>query len=189
MSKKISPLLLWLLPLAFLMIFYFYPLGKILLLSFNRGENGWFSLFSNTLTSASLRNVIGFTFWQAGLSTLLTLIVGLPGAYLLGRFDFKGKPLFRALTSIPFVLPTIVVAASFNALLGPKGWINQVMMPLLNLEASPLTFIHSIPAILVPARTAVPSGRFPLPAGSHGRWSGAPGGDHHPLRRHSKPGV
>jgi thiamine transport system permease protein len=34
------------------------------------------------------------------------------------RYDFRGKSLLMALTGIPFVLPTLVVAAAFNALLG-----------------------------------------------------------------------
>jgi len=49
--------------------------------------------------------VIAFTFWQATLSTLLTLLFGLPGAYLMARYRFRGKSLILALTAIPFVMP------------------------------------------------------------------------------------
>jgi len=46
---------------------------------------------------------------QALLSTLLSVALGLPGAYLLARYDFPGKGLVRALTTVPFVLPSIIV--------------------------------------------------------------------------------
>ena len=39
---------------------------------------------------------------------------------------FRGKSLLRALTTIPFVLPTMVVAAAFTALLGPRGHLNPL---------------------------------------------------------------
>jgi thiamine transport system permease protein len=101
------------------------------------------------LTSASIRDVVWFTIWQAGLSTLLTLLFGLPGAYLLARFDFRGKALIQALTGIPFVLPTLVVAAAFNALLGPRGWINLVLMGFFDLAQPPIQFVNTLTAILV----------------------------------------
>ncbi|MFM8321592.1 MAG: ABC transporter permease, partial [Chloroflexota bacterium] len=83
-----------------------------------------------------------------GLSTLLTLLFGLPGAFLLARYQFPGKALLRAVTGISFVLPTLVVAAAFNAILGPRGWANLGLMALLGLEQPPLHFTNTLGAIL-----------------------------------------
>lgn len=153
MISRLRPLrpaiFLWLLPLAFLALFYFYPLGSILGLSFAREEEGWFAPFLAASFSPSVRGVLGFTIGQALLSTLLTLLVGLPGAYLLARFDFRGKALLRALTGIPFVMPTLVVAAAFNALLGPRGWVNLALMALFDLPTPPIQFVNTLSAILV----------------------------------------
>lgn len=140
-------LLLWAGPLAFLGLFYFYPLLSIFQVSFARLE-GIDELLSQ-LASPAVRGVTGFTFWQASLSTLLTLAVGLPGAYLLARYEFPGKPLFRALTGVPFVMPTLVVAASFNALLGSRGWLNQALMSLFDLSSPPVPFTNTLGAILL----------------------------------------
>jgi thiamine transport system permease protein len=148
LRTKISPALLWLLPLAFLAVFYFYPLGSILALSFERGAS-LLQPFVDVLASASLRGVVGFTFWQAMLSTLLTLAIGLPAAFLLARFSFRGKSFLRALSGIPFVLPTLVVAASFDALLGPRGWLNLALMNLFHLESAPIHFVNTFGAILI----------------------------------------
>ena len=145
-QKAFRPLL-WLLPLGFLAVFYFYPLGNILGLSL--GEGGLGAALSDVLGRASLRGVLGFTIWQALLSTLLTLVVGLPTAYLLARYRFPGKGLLRAVSGIPFVLPTLVVAAAFSALLGPRGWFNLGLMALFNLSSPPLNFVNTFAAILV----------------------------------------
>ena len=148
MKKTLLPIALWLIPLAFLGLFYFYPLASIFGLSLARSEAGALEPFAEAIASPSVRGVLGFTIWQAILSTLLTLLVGLPGAYLLARFDFRGKSLLRAMTGVPFVMPTLVVAAGFNALLGPKGWINAAAMAAFDLSAPPIQFINTLTAIL-----------------------------------------
>ncbi len=148
MSRKAVFSVLWLLPLAFLGIFYFYPLGSILSLSFSRG-GGWLQPLIEVFSNSALRGVVGFTFWQATLSTLLTLALGLPAAYLLARYKFRGKSLLRALSGVPFVLPTLVVAAAFDALLGPRGWVNQAAMVLFGLGSPPIQFVNTFGAILV----------------------------------------
>jgi thiamine transport system permease protein len=142
-------LALWLAPLIFLGLFFFYPLVSILAASYARLEPGAVNPLAQALQSAGMRQVFWFTLWQAGISTLLTLIVGLPGAYLLARFNFRGKSFIRASTGIAFVLPTLVVAAAFNALLGPNGWVNQALMNLLSLSYPPIQFTNTLAAILV----------------------------------------
>jgi len=148
-SGLISLAWLWILPLTFLAVFYLYPLASILRLSFARAEAGALAPLLETITSPLAAKVVGFTFYQATLSTLLTLLVGLPGAYLLARYRFRGKSLLRALTGVPFVMPTLVVAAAFNALLGPRGWVNLALMELLGLSAPPIQFTNTLGAILV----------------------------------------
>lgn len=142
-------MLVWFAPLVFLALFYFYPLGSILGVSFGREQGSLATPFLEAFSSASVRNVIWFTFWQAALSTLLTLIIGLPGAYLFARYDFRGKSFIQALTAIPFVMPTLVVAAAFNALLGPNGWVNLALMEWFNLTQPPIHFVNTISAILL----------------------------------------
>lgn len=141
--------LLWIAPIAFLGMFYFFPLVKILFVSLTRDSAGFSEPFIKVIASPSIRGVVWFTFWQAALSTALTLLVGLPGAYLFARYDFKGKSLFRALTGIPFVLPTLVVGTAFYTLLGPRGWINVGLMEILDLTSPPIQFVNTLAAILV----------------------------------------
>jgi len=140
---------LWLAPLAFLAVFYFYPLGSLLSLGLSRSAEGPAAPFLEMLASPFLRGIVGFTFGQAALSTALTLLLGLPGAYLLARYSFRGKALLRALTAVPFVMPTLVVAAGFSALLGPRGWLNLALMGLFHLPAPPLQILNSLGAILL----------------------------------------
>jgi thiamine transport system permease protein len=110
-------------PLAFLALFFAFPLASIL----ERGlrMEGAPASPLDVLTDPLTREVVWFTVWQALASTALTLVVGLPAAYVLGRFTFPGRGLVRALVTVPFVLPTIVVALAFLAILPAdleRGW-------------------------------------------------------------------
>ncbi|MGB5844164.1 MAG: iron ABC transporter permease [Anaerolineales bacterium] len=147
--RLISLGLLWLLPLTFLGIFYFFPLSSIIKVSFESQGTDLLTPVIEALKSQSIRQVLWFTIWQAALSTLLTLAIGLPGAYLFARYEFRGKSLIQALSVVPFVIPTVVVAAAFYALLGPRGWVNLAAMRLFGLEAAPIHFTNTIYAILL----------------------------------------
>lgn len=138
-------LLLYTLPLLFLAGFYFYPLAGILRVSFAQegglGEAVWSQPF--------FWRVLWFTTWQAAASMLLTLLVGMPLAWLFARFDFPGKGLVRALTTIPFVMPTVVVAAAFTSLIGPSGLVNGWLMQAFALDTPPLELLQTIWIILL----------------------------------------
>ncbi len=136
-------LLTWLAPGLFLGLFFFYPLARIL--SYGLSE----SLLFGARTFSRLVDVLGFTFYQAGGSTLLTLALGLPAAYLFARFEFPGRVLLRTLTSIPFMLPALVVAAAFSALVGPRGWVNVLSMRLLGLDSPPLVLTGALSGIFL----------------------------------------
>jgi len=108
-------------PLTFLAVFFVYPVLAIV----GRGLAPDWRLelgpFGDVFGDAYLRHVIWFTLWQATLSTALTLAIGIPGAYVLARYRFPGRGVVRALVTVPFVLPTIVVGAAFTSLLGSGG--------------------------------------------------------------------
>jgi thiamine transport system permease protein len=148
----LSPLLLvslYLIPLSFLALFYFYPLFSIFRLSLAPGGQLALTALRGLVSTPYYLRTLWFTTWQAALSTLLTLLAALPAAYVFAHYQFPGKSLLQALTTIPFVLPTIVVAAAFTSLLGPRGWVNQALMAALGLDRPPVNLVHTLAIILL----------------------------------------
>jgi thiamine transport system permease protein len=135
--------------LLFLILFYFYPLTSILSLSF--APRGQFSLeaLNKLFDTPRYLQTFWFTTWQAALSTLLTVVLALPGSYVFARYDFPGKSLIQALSTVPFVLPTMVVSLAFTALLGPRGLVNLALMRLPGLERPPLDLQNTLIIILL----------------------------------------
>lgn len=137
--------LVWLPPLAFLLAFFLLPILSVFRLAAEQAVVG-------VITAADWVRVgraLGFTFWQAGLSTILTLLLGLPAAWIFTTFRFPGKSILRTLSSLPFILPTVVVAAGFNALIGPRGWLNLGLMHVFSLAEPPLELMNTLGAILL----------------------------------------
>lgn len=98
-------------PAVFLVVFYAWPFLTLVAGAVGDGDA------TTVLQRASTARVVWFTAWQAVLSTLLTLIVGLVPAYVLSRFRFVGRHVLGGLLTAVFVLPTVVMGAAFLALL------------------------------------------------------------------------
>ncbi|MFW9903905.1 MAG: ABC transporter permease [Candidatus Thorarchaeota archaeon] len=70
-----------------------------------------------------------FLYWdiqQALVTTILCLIIGMPGSYALAHYQFPGRSLLRNLLTIPFILPPIVVLIGFITVFGHGSWINEI---------------------------------------------------------------
>jgi thiamine transport system permease protein len=121
--------LLAVLPLGFLLVFLGFPMFKLLSGAFSSA-----ALWA-VLENPYYRSRLLFTFQNAGVSMLVTVLLGVPVAVVFAKYDFRAKRLLEAVLTLPFVVPTIVVAMGFNALFGSNGLTG------LNLSGSPLLIL------------------------------------------------
>ncbi|MBJ29979.1 MAG: iron ABC transporter permease [Acidimicrobiaceae bacterium] len=122
-------------PAAFLAVFFLYPVATIL---FEGLAGEGLRRLVELPGRRPFRSVAWFTLWQAVASTALTVVVAMPAAHLLARRRFRGKALLRAATTVPFVLPTVVVGGAFLAVFERFG-----------LDDGPLRLARTAGAILV----------------------------------------
>jgi len=107
------------LPLGFLALFFVWPVLALVATGlFDRGSLGS-EVPSSVFAEPRTWRVIGQTLTQALLGTALSVLLGLPAAFVLYRLEFRGQSMLRGLATVPFVLPTVVVGVAFTALLGP----------------------------------------------------------------------
>ena len=72
--------------------------------------------------------VLNFTLLQAGLSTLLSLALGLPLARALARQqEFRGRSLLLKLLNLPLALPAITVIIGIIEVYGARGWLGGLV--------------------------------------------------------------
>jgi len=136
-------------PLIFMGLFFFYPLMRIFMLSLAPEGSLDLGGVKKLFHTGYYARVLWFTTWQAALSTLLTLILAMPAAFVFARYEFKGKTLIQSLTTVPFVLPTVVTAAAFKALLGQGGLVNAAGMHMFGLEGPIIHLDHTVELFLL----------------------------------------
>lgn len=113
-----------LLPTAFFAIFFALPLLGML----GRGlrpDGAWdLSGFAEVLGRRRTLQILWFTTWISFCGMAITMVIGVPMAYVLYRLQLPGRRVLRAIVSTPFVLPTVVVGVAFRTVLavgGPLG--------------------------------------------------------------------
>lgn len=79
---------------------------------------GWFESLNENFIS---NGVLEFTIWQATLSMVFTLVIGIPIAWQLGRYKWPFESLIRSLLTMPFVMPSIIAAMGFMHIIGQDG--------------------------------------------------------------------
>jgi len=120
--QSIFALSFGLISIIFLSVFFYYPFFSILKDAFSTGED-----IVKSITDSNNLNIWKFTFLEATISTILTLIIGLPAGYIFGKYNFPLKKFFLSFLTVPFVLPGVFVALGVITVLGPNGLISSIL--------------------------------------------------------------
>ncbi|UFU02758.1 iron ABC transporter permease [Ruania suaedae] len=109
------------LPLAFLGVFFAYPVVSLITRGFVTGGGLDLGGFAEVFSRPRTWRIVRLTLTQALLGTAGSVLLGIPAAYVLYRCTFRGQRLVRAVVTVPFVLPTVVVGVAFRTLLADSG--------------------------------------------------------------------
>jgi thiamine transport system permease protein len=126
-------------PVLTLLVFFVVPVAGMVA----RGlfEDGRFEPLAvlEVLTRSRTHRVLWFTLWSATLATAVTVLLGVPLAYVLYRLGVPGRRVLRAFVLTPFVLPTVVVGVAFRTLLAPSG-----PLGFLGLDGTPVAIVAAM---------------------------------------------
>ena len=112
-------------PLAFLAVFFAWPVAAMLWRGVSADGALDLTAFGEVLARERTWRILGQTLGMAAAGTVAALLLGLPAALVLHRRAFPGRALLSAVVTVPFVLTTVVVGVAFRAVLapgGPLGW-------------------------------------------------------------------
>ena len=96
---------------------FIYALGRLQVVT---GHSPW-EAFWRFSSAYGAMDALSYTLLEATASALLTVCIGLPIAWYLGRYEWRYAGLFRALFSVPFVMPAIVAAMGFLLMIDDEG--------------------------------------------------------------------
>ena len=101
------------------------------------------------LSNPALKSIAFFTLRQALWSVLCAVALGLPGAWIIGSGNFRSSSFLRALTTIPFAMPSILVVLGFVLFFGNAGWANTAAMRITGANSGPFRILYRPSAIVL----------------------------------------
>ncbi len=133
--------------LALLLWTVVYPNIAVIAGSFSGGLDNWRAFGVNPADREATWSTFVVSFW----SVVTSVLIGVPLAFLLTRFEFRGRRLLSAVATLPAALPPLVGVVAFLFLYGESGVVTRVAQRALGLEHAPWTltgiwaivFIHA----------------------------------------------
>jgi len=108
--------------------FLYGPILTLMIFSFNDNPitrlplTGWtLDWYYKALTNSDLLAALWNSVIVAVAAVMICLVIGIPTAFALDRFDFRGKTLFRRLVILPITLPGIITGVSILAFFSMSG--------------------------------------------------------------------
>lgn len=138
-EPRLLRLLLTAAALLFLLLMLVVPLAAV----FAEALKGGWRLYLAALTDAEARSAIRLTLLTAAVVVPVNAVLGIAAAWLLTRFDFRGKQFLTTLLDLPFSVSPVVAGLMFVLLFGAHtafgGW----------LEARGIQIIFAVPGIVL----------------------------------------
>jgi iron(III) transport system permease protein len=124
-----------------------YPNAAVIAGSFENGLGHW----REFAASPADREALWTSLVISVASVFASLAIGVPLAFLLGRFEFPGRRLLRAVATLPAALPPLVGVIAFLFLYGESGLVTRIVQRVLGMQEAPwrlkgvgaIVFVHA----------------------------------------------
>jgi molybdate transport system permease protein len=83
-----------------------------------------------TMQQPEVRQALELSFLTTSISTFLTVLFGLPVAFVLARMQFRGRSLLETLVTLPIVFPPVVAGVALLLTFGRFGLVGRYLLPL-----------------------------------------------------------
>lgn len=127
--------------LAFLAMFFVYPLVRMLALSLEAKE-GPLAYYASIMASPVYMTVLGLTFKTALGVTVLCVVLGVPTAYLLASLEGTWRNVLLVAVALPFLTSILIRTYAWMAILGRNGVVNQLLQAV-GLTEGPVRLMHN----------------------------------------------
>jgi putative spermidine/putrescine transport system permease protein len=131
----------------FLLLFFIYPFGYGLVLSFTPNEGTWLANYNKFFSDEHLWRTIIITFQLSLPVTILNVLIALPIAFQLRRKSWYQRWM-TAILVIPITLGTVLIAEGMLTYLGPKGWLSQFLQ-LAHIYDGPIRLTHNFIGVVI----------------------------------------
>ena len=138
-SGQIGRVLLALAAISFLVLFLLLPLAVVFVEALRQGLHVYLSSIGQHEALAAIR----LTLLVAAVSVPLNVVFGVAAAWLMARFEFRGKALLGAFIDLPFSVSPVISGLVYVLLFGAQGWFGSW------LGAHDIKIIFAVPGLVL----------------------------------------
>jgi sulfate transport system permease protein len=141
-ATREAPWLKWgilALSLGFFVLFVLLPLIAVF---FEALRQGW-QPYLAAIVEPDAVSALVLTMTVAVITVPLNLVFGVSAAWLIAKFDFRGKQLLTTLIDLPFSVSPVVVGLMYVLMFGANGWFGSWLI------ANNIQIIFALPGIVL----------------------------------------
>jgi sulfate transport system permease protein len=125
--------------LAFLTLFLFVPLATVF---YEALKKGW-GVYLAAIVEPDALSAVKLTLIAAFISVPLNLAFGIAAAWVIAKFDFRGKNLLLTLIDLPFSVSPVIAGLIYVLVFGLQGWFGEW------LRDHDLKIVFAVPGIVL----------------------------------------
>jgi len=144
-GKRAVPILLIAISIAFFVLMLLLPLGTVIYRSLQEGLPFYIEAITTKYTLSAWR----VTFIAAACSVAVNTIFGLCAAWLITKFEFRGRNTLSTLIDIPFSISPVITGLAYIMTFGRMGWATPFIEWLNEQLGTDVSLVFSIPGVVL----------------------------------------
>jgi sulfate ABC transporter, permease protein len=142
---KLARCLLIGISVLFLLIMLVFPLVEVIYRSLKEG----LKMYGDALTAPNTLSALGVTLIAAVIALAVNTFFGLCAAWLITKFDFRGRQLLSTLIDIPFSISPVIAGLAFIMTFGRMGWAKPLIDGVNDLFGTDISLVFSVPGVVL----------------------------------------
>ncbi len=130
---------------VFFLIMLVFPLVEVLYRSLKDG----LALYVEAITAKNTLSALRVTLIATVTAVAVNTFFGLCAAWLLTKFEFKGKQVLSALIDIPFSISPVIAGLAYIMTFGRMGWATPAIDWLNEVLGTDISLVFSVPGVVL----------------------------------------
>ena len=143
-SKLVQGILIGI-SVLFLFVMLVLPVITIIYNSLSKG----FATYIEAITEENAVHALGISLLAMIISLAVNMVFGLCAAWVLSKFEFRGKGVLATLIDIPFSISPVVAGLAFIMMFGRIGWAKPILDAINDATGWDIKIVFAVPGVIL----------------------------------------
>lgn len=144
-KERFIPILLIGISVVFFLVMLVFPLAEVIYRSLKDGLDA----YKTAITASNTLSALKVTLIATIIAVAVNTFFGLCAAWLLTKFDFRGKQVLSTLIDIPFSISPVIAGLAFIMTFGRMGWATPIVDWFNEAFGLDVSFVFSVPGVVL----------------------------------------